>query len=448
MTLRDVLQNVDFASSMREGVLCWYPFSSGASALDLSGGALHNVLNHRCELVGNPENAGVASYDYIVVIDPVDFSADALRVFRDRLNPRGRLLLAYENPFALRFWAGKKSPSTGQMYDTLFGRGDAPLPSKAELRNRLDIAGFGGQKWYYPLTDHWLAMEVYSENFLPNEYLNQRFSPYIADDGCLQFDERGLYREVIRGGAFEFLCGAYLVEARVCGGDAPCPVDYAAVTAYREPAKRFATTVRNDGLVHKIPLHPDGAASVRRIHGNHEELARLGVDVVPTRIEGDSLVMPRLKLPTLWDYWARRHSRGVFDENEVIRHLDRIRDAIYGASANGNCYWELVPANCFYDEESDRLIFFDQEYCWENASPDIALARAILSFDFSPAFRNEPRFGEMPEFFKKRYGLSKKWDILVKLAGSKTFNEVFGREYREYQAMSDRAARAVKKRRT
>ncbi len=440
------LREFYLSSPMREGVLSWYPFTPGTRALDLSGGVLSGLLERRCGFVGKPEDSQTGSFDYVVALDPGCFDADALKTLRLGLNPHGRLLLAYENPFALRYWAGKKSPDTGVPYDTLFGRGPAPLPSKAELQTMLRLAGFEGQRWYYPLTDHWFTMEVYSESCLPNEYLNQRFFPYIADDDCLRFDERGLYREVIRGGAFEFLCGAYLVEARVCAEDAPCPVDYAAVTAYRESGKRFATVVGNDGWVRKTPLHPDGEESVRRIIRNHDDLARLGLDVVPARMDGGSLVMPRLALPTLWDYWAKKHSCGVFDKSEVIRHFDRLRDTIYASSVGGKCYWELVPANCFYDKEQERLIFFDQEYCWEDASPDIALVRAVQSFHFSPAFRGTPLAAEMVEIFKKRYNLSDKWGALAKLAGSKTFNEVFGREYREYLANTERAAGAVTER--
>lgn len=415
------------STPMREGILCWYPFESDARVLDASGGVLGELIERRCGLVVDLDVAGGGEYDYVAVLDPVDFSVEALAAFRARLKPDGRLLLAYENPFALRYWAGKAAPNTALPYDTLFGLGESPLPSRQEMRTRLTRAGFAGQKWYYPLTDHWFAREIYSESYLPNEYLNQRFIPYMADDECLRFDERGLYREVIRGGAFEFMCGAYLVEARRDAASLPCSVDYAAVTAYREPSKRFATIVRNDGIVHKSPLHPDGLESIRRIHRNHEDLAALGVDVVETRVVDGSLVMPRLNLPTLWDYWADKLSRGVFDEGEMIRHFDRIRESILRASANGRCYWELVPANCFYDAKTDRLRFFDQEYYYDGASPDVAVARAIGAINYSSSvFRNDPRSERWLNILLDRYGLAEQRDALFSTVVPKTDIEVFG----------------------
>jgi len=426
---------------MREGVLCWYPFESDVKILDLSGGVLSDMLQSR----GRASTSG-EGFDYAVVLDPRDFSVDALKGLRQKLKPHGRLLLAYENPYALRFWAGKGASNTGYPYDSLFGCGDNPTPSKAEMAIRLKLAGFKGQKWYYPLTDHWLTQEIYSESYLPNEYMNQRLLPYISDDVNLQFDERPLYREITLNGAFEFMCGAYLVEARVDADDAPCPVDYVALTANREPAKRFMTVLLNNGIAVKRPLHADGCESVLNIQRNHEELARMGINVIPTRVDGDSLVMPRIDLPTLWDYWAEKLTHGIFDEDEMYSHFDRIRDAIYKASANGKCYWELVPANCFYDDVKDELIFFDQEYCWENTSPDVALVRALWSLNYSAAFDVDTRRDSWLAALKERYGLTENWNELSVLADERTLEEVFGNSFELFERVADLAIRRISKR--
>ncbi|KUP25432.1 hypothetical protein [Paenibacillus sp. DMB5] len=392
--LNDTLKQYYENSPWKDAVFSWYPFENGVA--------------------------------YERVMDPKDLSIETLAAYKDKLGAHGRLLLVYENPFALRYWAGERASNHALPYDTLFGRGERPLPSKAELQTRLRLAGFEGQKWFYPLTDHYFTREVYSENYLPDEFLNQRFIPYIRDDVSLQFDERFLYREVIRGGAFEFMCGAYFVEARVCQNDPPCIVDYAAVTAYREPAKRFATTVRGDGTVHKTPLHPDGKAGLLRTLRNHKELAGLGVNVITMKMEGNSLVMPRLNFPTLWDYWAEKLSDGTFDVNEMVSQFDRIREAIMRAAKSGKCFWELVPANCFYDKENDELIFIDQEYYWEDASPDIALTRALWALLYSPAFGMDSRRDAWLELLKARYGLSEQFDVLSKQADLQTRTEVFG----------------------
>ena len=411
--LNEALRQYYENSPWKNSVFCWYPFDE--------------------------------SINYKIVMDPTDLSVEALTTYKKKLGTHGRLLLVYENPFALKFWAGARASTTGLPYDSLLGRCDNQLPSKPELQKRLSRAGFEGQKWFYPLTDHYFAQEIYSENYLPNEFLNQRFLPYIRNDESLQFDERPLYREVIRGGAFEFMCGAYFVEARVCSDDPPCIVDYAAITVYREPSKRFATTVRGDGTVHKTSLHPDGKASLLRTLKNHEELAALGVNVINMKLEHDSLVMPRLDLPTLWDYWATKLSDGTFDVNEMISQFDQIREAIIKGAKNGKCFWELVPANCFYDERNDELIFIDQEYHWQDVSPEVALTRALWSLIYSPAFRADSRTASWLESLKYRYGISDRFNLLSEQADLQTRTEVFGDAMLPLELETERSIKSIVK---
>ena len=427
------LQDFYITSPMREGVLCWYPFDRNSSVLDLSGGVLTELLKNRClrhnEEVKTKQSGKQEQYDYIVIIDPPDFSVEELTNLKNKLTPHGRLLIAYENPFAIRYWSGKSAPNTKLPYNTLFGQGDSPLPSKAEMETRLDLAGFKGQKWYFPLPDHWFATEIYSGSYLPNEHLNHRYLHYVSDDENLQFDEFGLFREVIRNGAFEFMCGSYLIEARVNSCDDPCTVDYAAVTAYRKPAKRFATTVEKNHFVRKKPLHPDGLAALNEMKKNHDYLANLGINILEMNQHDDVLTMPRVDLPILNDYWAGKISKGTFSENEMIAQYDRIRNMIYKAAKDGRCYWEIVPANCFYDEENDEIILFDQEYYSDGISPDVALARAILAFEYSPVLSVNPNSKKWMKRLKERYDLTGNWDELAATAHEKTWKEVVGNGY-------------------
>jgi len=193
--------------------------------LDLSNGALTKFLHTRCHRVISEKICDNEQFDYIISIDPNDFGIEAFRKLYEKLTPSGKLLLAFENPFALRYWSGKRSPVSGMPYYPLLSRDDRI--SKAETSKRLTEAGFGGQKWYYPLADHWFTQVIYSENQLPDENFTQHFTPYIYDDFTLMYDERSIYKEVIRNNAFEFMCNAYLVEARVNAQDEPCKVDFA-----------------------------------------------------------------------------------------------------------------------------------------------------------------------------------------------------------------------------
>jgi len=428
---------------MREGVINWYPFKYNSSVLDCSNGILTDYFKRKGMHI---EKENEQPVDYVVMLDPIDFSIDALKTLKLKLCSQGRLLIAYENPFALRFWAGAAAPDTGRSYDTLLSKDASRLPSKSELELRLKSAGLNKQKWYYYPSDHWFAREVYSDNLMPNEYLNQRFTHYLINDGSLNFDERVVYREVIRGGAFKFMCGAFLVEACVNDNDESCVVDYAAVTAYRAPSKQYATTVRNNNTVHKTPLTSEGKQSVRAIYNNHNDLAGLGINVIDTQLENDVLIMPRINLPTLGDYWAYKLSKGELDENILFNHYDSIIQNINNSSVNGRVYWELVPANCFYDETKDELLFFDQEFYWENVSPDIAIARTLFALTTPPVFRGHPKSQVWLERLLERYGLSDKWDELYHICRHVIHDEVFGNSDKPLHDETAKKLKEIRKR--
>lgn len=416
-----MLQEFYKVTPMREGILSWYPFAVGSSVLEQSSGALTELFHSRCDKAEsfNVVYDGKNKFDYVIVIDSGEITTKLLKQYHSYMNPHGRLIMAFENPYGLQYFAGKRNPRTNLPFT--FKQGE----SKAEVENRLKQAGFSGQKWYYPFTNLYFTREIYSEKYLPNEFLNHRGYIFVEDDHTKVFDERSLWKEVIRGGAFEFLCNSYLVEARVCSDDKECDIDYATVTAYREPEKAFATTIHNDGTVKKSALYPEGALHLEKMRDIHAELDRLGVNILPVDFINDTLVMKRLDCPTLWDYMGSNLINGTLEEDKVFSLFDRVREEILKSSKNGKRYWEMVPANCFYDEEKDELIFFDQEYFWEDVDPDVAVVRALYALKYSYHFRDDPRTKVWLEKLKERYGLTHKWDKLAEIADKKTREYVF-----------------------
>jgi hypothetical protein len=411
-------------SPMREGVLCWYPFKENA-VVHYGGEALSELFAHRGLVVEKRLNPDTG-YDYVVIVDPEfpdGFTSETFGKYKNALNRDGKLLFAYENPFGLRYFAGKM-PSLSPIvypYESLYGR--AVGVSRPECVSRLKSAGFNSVKSYYPFTDHWFAQEIYSENHLPNRFLGHRLIPYIDSATPLLFDERFLYGEAIRGGAFEFLCPAYLLEAGI--GSEVCPVDYAAVTTYRFKRNRFATLLCNDGTAKKIPLCAEAAEKAKQTAKTHSDLEKLGVNVLPLKIGDDgTLTMKRVNAPILIDHWCEKWEAGTLVADEVIGQYDTIKSEIDKASACGVCYCELVPANCFI--EDGKLVFFDQEFSCGFGDPkyaaDVAMTRAILAL----TIYNHARWGfgikddafitNVVDGLKSKYGLAENWVELVKAA--------------------------------
>jgi hypothetical protein len=176
-------------------------------------------------------------------------------------------------------------------------------------------------------------------------------------------------------------------------------------------------------------------------------LRALGINTLECVVEHDILVMPRLELPTLYDYWAEQLTLGMLADREVIRIFDRIRDDIYQAAKDGTCYWELVPANCFYNKTDDELIYFDQEYCSTDISPDIAVARAVSALRYSAVFASEPGVQELYASLLNRYHLQEEdHDMIKELFAVNTYTEVFGPEHRWLQNYNRENAASINER--
>jgi hypothetical protein len=434
-------------SPMREGVLCWYPFKEKA-VIYYSGEALKELFAYKGLTVENTLTFE-KKYDYVVVIDPDfpdGFTIATFSKYKNALKADGKLLFAYENPFGLRYFAGKM-PSLSPIvypYESLYGR--AVGVSKAECTARLESAGFNAIKSYYPFTDHWFTQEVYSKNYLPNQFFGNRLVPYIDSATPLMFDERHLYGEIIRGSAFEFLCPSYLFEAGV--GSGICPVDYAAITTYRFPRNRFATILHGNDTVKKIPLCAEAKEKARQIAKTHDDLEKLGVNILPMEIgDDDTITMKRVIAPILIDYWCEKWKAGTLTEEELIEHYDIIKSEIEKASVNGVCYAELVPANCFI--KNGKLIFFDQEFSSESGSRkyavNVALTRTILALTiynhahFGFGIKDEGFITHAVETMKTRYGLAGNWDEWVKAAdGEVTQKEIFSDSLTPFALVSER----------
>jgi len=287
--------------------------------------------------------------------------------------------------------------------------------NKQEGKDIITKAGFASQKWYYPIPNHHSPVEIYTDEYLPNVYMNHRYIPDNMD--------AHLYN-IIKNETFVLQLGSYFVELIKSINTPHCPVEYAAITNYRKPQHQFITTILNNGTVQKTNLQPEGYKNLQNLKINHDVLASVDVNVLPLAWVGKQLVMPRIIHPTLLEYWVKMKTNITFNEDEIIRPFDAVVLNINKTIPTGKCYWEMVPANCFYDVEKSECIFFDQEYCWDNIDIEYAIARAISVVIYDPIFVNNKNKWQLLEKLKARYGLIKEWSVYSQFI-NKTTNAIF-----------------------
>ncbi|MEA5004636.1 MAG: class I SAM-dependent methyltransferase, partial [Christensenella sp.] len=162
----------------RENILSWYPFTGTEDALEIGAGcgALTGLLAQKCKSVmcndislrrseinayknARFENIEIRvgnftdvkfdkQFDIITLIGVLEYAAcyveednpavTMLKMVSSMLKPGGKVLLAIENKFGLKYWAGCREDHTGKFFEGLMGYPDTKgirTYSKRELQN-------------------------------------------------------------------------------------------------------------------------------------------------------------------------------------------------------------------------------------------------------------------------------------------------------------------------
>ena len=247
---------------IRENLLAWYDFGEGKSLLEIGAGcggvtglfckkldrvvaidlsrrrSLINAHRNRDAdnleiVVGNFEDIRIEEkFDYVTLIGVLEYSiyyiqsdnpfADMLKKARSYLKPGGKLIIAIENKYGIKYWAGAREDHTGNLMDGLMGYPGVERVrtfSKEGLEALIREAGFASAQFYYPLPDYKLPTEIYSQKRLPKAYPFVTNAPNYDQERYSFFDEKKVMDELIREGKFEMFANSYLVFCE--GGEQP-----------------------------------------------------------------------------------------------------------------------------------------------------------------------------------------------------------------------------------
>ena len=243
-------------SPVRRNLLEWYPFSPEGSLLEIGAGcgALTGLFSERTKrvvalelsrlraeilawrhkerqnlsvLVGDLNHIDITEkFDYITLIGVLEYAAQPawdlgkyialLNKVGRCLAPDGVLLLAIENKFGLKYWAGAPEDHTGKPFDGLSGyiSSDAVRTfSHSELDFILREAGFGIRNFYYPTPDYKMPVEIYSKEHLPRFGQLGGGDNYSAERISV-FNEHLVRNSLISSDDFSFFADSFLVECR------------------------------------------------------------------------------------------------------------------------------------------------------------------------------------------------------------------------------------------
>lgn len=244
-------------SPVRQNILEWYPFKKDASVLEIGAGcgAISGVLCRNAKhvtsvdlskrrslinanrnkeydnltiMVGNFNDVVLKEkYDYITLIGVLEYAGyytddehpfeAFLKKISGYLKEDGKLLIAIENKFGLKYWAGCREDHIATFFGGIEGYAKDSYVrtfSKNELAHMLEQAGFSEHTFYYPYPDYKLPEKIFSDEYLPHENeLNVNHRNFDRNRVRL-FDENKVYGELIRAEMFPEFSNSFLIVAK------------------------------------------------------------------------------------------------------------------------------------------------------------------------------------------------------------------------------------------
>ena len=410
-------------SSLRRGVLCWYPFQRGWKCLEIGSGfgSLTGVLLQNMKTVDAVEpdelrRSALAEryrgkrltvypylpegekYDCIVLTEAFtkETNEKTLSAAYKLLTDGGVMLLGYENRFGMKYETGwsdasePRQPAREMLY------------SRDEVSALMQKTGFQEQFTYYILPDALFPQAVFSQESLPGEETD-RFFFYRGFSSTRQCAKEAAFRSALRAGEFEQRADYCLVELRKKPyAGRRVVMSYLSCDRGREHS--FFVRFFNNGIVEKLPVYPEGQRALTEMFRNLESLKSRGLRTVAQELDGACIRMPFVDQPSvLW--YLKEHP----EEIETVLDLP-YQDILASSDLLGEdkvlkCgYIDMIPFNCFYDR--GKLVYYDQEFTETNCPASYIMFRAVYY-----TYLHIPKLNDwvLQETLKEKYGLQDKW---------------------------------------
>ena len=220
---------------------------------------------------------------------------DFLHTIKKHLKDDGKIVIAIENKFGLKYWAGAREDHTGLYFEGIEGYKNTSYArtfSRVELKKIFKNVGFEKWKFYYPYPDYKFPLKMFSDDYLPeigelnmNDYVN------FDRERLILFDELATYSNIIQDGMYPYFANSFLA---VIGETDNEKMIYSKFSNDRMPKFNIVTEIsfeEESKLVRKIPLSIESIPHVESIYSWSKRLGerfeKSGVSVNECRLEGN-----------------------------------------------------------------------------------------------------------------------------------------------------------------
>ncbi len=439
----------------RENILSWYPFETGAKVLEIGSGcgavtgaaaagadsvtcidlslkrSTINGLRNQCRdsvriCVGNFQDIEKGlehDFDYATLIGVFEYGRGYiggekpyhgfLRTIMNHLKPGGRLLIAIENKFGLKYWAGCREDHVGTFFEGLEGYQNTEgvrTFTRPELVEMLEECGYRNYRFYYPYPDYKFPTVIYSDEYLPRPGELDKNICNFDRDRLVLMDEGKVFDQILKDGLFPLYANSFFLEITKDPEEGKGLESEGKLEIRKEPRgeiteefkkiadqKRIVYTKYSSGrspkfairtciareneefLLYKTPEYPAGALHIQSIAGAKEKLEKLWEEkklyqVNQCWLEGEKIFFEYLKGVTLEEKLDQLLEEG---KQNSVKELLRVEVRnILEAAPTGT--FSMTPE---FQKVFGNVTFSQEETAVEPADIDLIFSNILLTED-------------------------------------------------------------------
>lgn len=365
-------------SRLRQNILNWYPFDDKSEILEVGAGcgAITGLLCEKCKhvtaveltkqraLINYERNKSYSNldiyvgdifkinfekkFDYITLIGVLEYAAymcseqdpyqHLLAKLKDFLNPGGHILIAIENRFGLKYFAGAKEDHTGKYFDGINGYdSDSKVKTftKSEMKGLITRSGFVEHKFYYTLPDYKFPKVILTDDTINTIY--PKVDLHAVDGQRLElFNEAVVMQNFVQEGILDHFSNSFLIDI-----GKPTDISFAVLNAGRKAEFAqisFIKTINGKSHFFKAPLSPLAEHHIKRMADIYENRGQLnGMKLAKSECFSGLVEMEYISYPTLWG--VLKESLDLNNEVLFFKLLDRFHFQLFEQS--------FQPVNAF-----------------------------------------------------------------------------------------------------
>lgn len=341
-------------------------------------------------------------FDYIFLIGVFEYGqgymgsetpyVDFMNILKKHLNKDGRIVIAIENKFGLKYWAGCKEDHVGDFFvgieDYKKGGGVRTF-TRNGLEKICADSGIEEYSFYYPYPDYKFMTTIFSDKYLPKiGELTDNLRNF--DRSRLQlFDEKNVFDTIIREDLFSLYSNSYLM---IIGKE--LDVLYTKCSNDRAPEYAIRTDILIDGdgkrWVQKTPLTKAAVDHVTNIDKANKLLtnrfAGSKIFINTCELKGDKIAFQFVEGKTLEELFDE-----CIEKDNIEKFVSLLQEYVeninYNIEANVTDL-DLIFGNIMVD--GDKWHVIDYEWTFEKSIPTVSLlARALYCYSLGSVHRKD-----------------------------------------------------------